>query len=108
MVFQEVHMNETISILTQRRSIRSYSEQEITAEEKQQIIQATLQAPTAGNMMLYTIIEVTDQAIKDQLAVTCDHQPFIAKAPWILLFLADYQRWYDYYRFSGVEKLWKE
>jgi nitroreductase len=97
-------MNETISILTQRRSIRSYSDQEITAEEKKLILQATLQSATAGNMMLYTIIEITDQAIKDRLAVTCDNQPFIAKAPWILLFLADYQRWFDYYRFSGVEK----
>jgi FMN reductase (NADPH)/FMN reductase [NAD(P)H] len=37
--------------------------------------------------------------------VTCDDQPFIAKAPFVLLFLADYQRWYDYYVQSGVEKL---
>ncbi len=97
-------MNETISILTQRRSIRSYSDQVITTEEKNQIIQATLQAPTAGNMMLYSIIEVTDQEIKDRLAITCDDQPFIAKAPWVLLFLADYQRWHDYYQYSGVEQ----
>ena len=101
-------MNETLSILTQRRSIRSYSNEPITEEEKKKIIQATLQAPTAGNMMLYTIIEVNDQIIKDQLAETCDDQPFIAKAPWVLLFLADYQRWYDYYRFSGVEQKCKE
>lgn len=101
-------MNETIKLLTRRRSIRSYSEKEITGEEKQQILQATMQAPTAGNMMLYSIIEVTDQALKDQLAITCDHQPFIAKAPWVLMFLADYQRWYDTYRFSGVEEKCKE
>ena len=30
-------------------------------------------------MMLYSIIEVEDQALKDRLAVTCDNQPFIAK-----------------------------
>ena len=43
-------------------------------------------------MMLYSIIEVEDQALKDRLAETCDHQPFIAPAPYALLCLADYQR----------------
>jgi nitroreductase len=101
-------MNETLRILNNRRSIRLYNEDPITDEDKQQILQAAMRAPTAGNMMLYTIIEVTDQKIKDKLAETCDHQPFIAKAPWVLLFLADYQRWYDYFRFSGVDEKCKQ
>ena len=45
--------------------------------------------------MLYSIIEVESQKLKDKLALTCDNQPFIAKAPLVLLFLADYQKWYD-------------
>jgi FMN reductase (NADPH)/FMN reductase [NAD(P)H] len=59
-------------------------------------------------MMLYTIIEVEDQAMKNQLAHTCDEQPFIAKSPYVLVFLADYQRWYDYYLVSGAEELCNE
>jgi len=55
--------------------------------------------------MLYSIIEVNDQRAKDTLAKTCDNQPFIAKAPWVLLFLADYQRWYDYFIVSGVQEI---
>jgi nitroreductase len=62
-----------------------------------------MRAPTAGNMMLYTIIEVEDQRLKDQLALTCDNQPFIAKAPYVLLFLADYQRWMDLYTGAGCQ-----
>lgn len=54
--------------------------------------------------MLYSIIEVKDQGTKDLLVKTCDNQPFIAKAPLVLLFLADYQRWFDYFHASGVEK----
>jgi len=54
-----------------------------------------MRAPTAGNMMLYSIIEVSDPEMKATLAKTCDNQPFIAKAPWVLLFLADWQRWHD-------------
>ena len=52
--------------------------------------------------MLYSIIEVSDQKTKDKLVKTCDNQPFIARAPYVLLFLADYQRWYDYFIAAGV------
>lgn len=97
-------MNETMNILNKRRSIRLYSDELITDDVKSQILQAAMRAPTGGNMMLYTIIEITDQGLKDQLAKTCDDQPFIAKAPWVLLFLADYQRWFDYFKYSGVEQ----
>jgi len=97
-------MNETLKMLDSRKSVRSYSAQPVTQEEKDLILQTAFRAPTAGNMMLYSIIEVEDQAIKDQLAETCDHQPFIAKAPYVLLFLADYQRWFDYFKYCDVEK----
>lgn len=90
-------MNQIIEELFQRKSVRAYRDEKITSQEKEQIIQAAIQAPTAGNMMMYSIIEIQDQNIKDQLAMTCDHQPFIAQAPLVLLFLADYQKWYDIY-----------
>lgn len=61
-----------------------------------------MRAPTAGNMMHYSIIEVSDQEKKDRLVETCDNQPFIAKAPLVLLFLADMQRWYDYFEHADV------
>jgi len=97
-------MNEVLKIIDGRRSVRAYSKHPITPEEKNLIFSATLRAPTAGNMMLYSIIEIQDQNIKDRLAVTCDHQPFIAKAPLVLLFLADYQKWVDYFNRCGVEQ----
>lgn len=101
-------MNPTLDVLLKRKSVRAYADCPVTPAEKDWILQATLRAPTAGNMMLYTVIEVEDQALKDRLAVTCDNQPFIAKAPYLLLFLADYQRWFDYYLAAGVEELCRE
>ncbi len=98
-------MNDTLRLLLNRRSIRAYEDREISPDERDTILQATLRAPTAGNMMLYSIVEVNDQSLKDTLARTCDNQPFIAKAPLVLLFLADYQRWFDYYMLSGVPEL---
>ncbi len=100
-----MHTNPVIDVILNRKSVRVYEPRPISEEAKQVILAAALRAPTAGNMMLYSIIEVVDQAAKDTLAETCDHQPFIAKAPLVLLFLADYQRWFDYFMWSAVEEL---
>jgi nitroreductase len=98
-------MNQVMEVLMKRKSIRAYEEREISPEVRAEILKATLRAPTAGNLMLYSILEITDQLMKDKLAITCDNQPFIARAPLVWIFLADYQRWYDYFLSSGVEEI---
>jgi nitroreductase len=90
-------------ILKKRVSMRQYAGRDLCEEDVQWIIEGARRAPTAGNMMLYSIIVVKDPVKKQILSETCDHQPFIAKAPLIMIFVADYQRWYDYYQLSGVE-----
>ena len=87
-------MHETIRLLNERKSIRVYEPGPLSPEVKDAILNAAIQAPTAGNMTLYTILDITDQALKDRLSVTCDHQPFIATAPLVLIFCADYHRWF--------------
>jgi len=101
-------MNETLKVIDDRRSLRGYDSREISEEHKKWILHSAFRAPTAGNMMHYSIIEVADQKLKDKLVTTCDNQPFIAKAPLVLLFLADLQRWYDLFEYSGVPDLCKE
>jgi FMN reductase (NADPH)/FMN reductase [NAD(P)H] len=98
-------MNQVMDILMKRKSVRAYEEKEIPAEVRVEILKATLRAPTAGNLMLYSILNITDPAMKDRLAVTCDDQSFIAKAPMVWIFLADYQRWCDYFLASGVPEI---
>ena len=90
-------MNDTLKTIDQRRSTRIYKDEEIKAEDKQAIFDAIINAPTAGNMTLYNVINVTDQSLKDQLAILCDHQPFIAKGKLVLLFVSNPVRWYDSY-----------
>lgn len=86
-------MNEIIKSLHSRKSVRAFEEREISKEDKALILSSALQAPSAGNMTLYTVLDITDQKLKDILSVTCDNQPFIAKAPLVLVFCADYHRW---------------
>ncbi len=90
-------MNETIAVIQNRRSVRAFQDKPIGRDMVDLIINSAMRAPTAGNMMLYSIIEVDDQAMKERLVQSCDNQPFIAKAPLVLLFLADYQRWFDFF-----------
>lgn len=95
-------MTETIRQLFERKSMRAFDGRPILTEDKELILDAALQAPTAGNQVLYAIIDVEDQAIKDSLAILCDNQPFIATAPLVLVFLADCRRWLDCYECAGA------
>lgn len=91
-------MNDIIKSLFDRKSVRAFAEREITPEDKRLILESALQAPSAGNMTLYTILDITDEKLKETLSVTCDNQPFIAKAPMVLVFCADYNRWYELFK----------
>ncbi len=94
-------MNEVLKQLYNRKSVRVFTDKEISNEDKALILRAAVEAPTAGNQQLYTIIDVTDQALKDKLAVSCDNQPFIATAKMVLIFCADCKKWYDAFIDAG-------
>lgn len=93
-------MHEVIDQLLKRRTVRRYDKRPITTEDYACIKQAIMRAPTAGNMTLYSVIDVRDQAIKDALALLCDNQPMIATAPLVLIFLADFEKWICYFTVS--------
>ena len=88
-------MNEILRQLHERKSVRVYEDRPVEKDVKQAILEAAIQAPSAGNMALYTILDITDPELKQSLSVSCDNQPFIATAPMVLVFCADYRRWYD-------------
>jgi len=97
----EFERNPTLDALCARKSVRVFTEEPVPQAVKNALFQAAMQAPTAGNQMLYTILDITDAALKARLADLCDHQPFIADAPVVLVFVADCQRWYDGFAAAG-------
>jgi len=94
-------MNEVLEQIKNRKSVRVFEDRLISEESKNEILKAAFEAPTAGGMMHYSILDITDEELKKKLAVVCDNQPFIAKAPLVLIFLADFQRWYDAFCYGG-------
>lgn len=94
--------NEVLKQLRERKSVRVFEQKDVPQDVKNEILAAAFEAPTAANMMLYTIIDVTDQKIKEELSVLCDHQAFITKAPVVLVFAADYDKWYRIFLAAGL------
>ena len=83
-----------IRSLYERKSVRAFTGEKIPEEAVQEILNAAVQAPTAGNQQLYTILRITDPEKKHRLSISCDNQPFIEEADLILVFLADFRKWY--------------
>ena len=94
-------MNETMTTIMNRKSVRAYTDREISPECREQILRAAAAAPTAGNQQLYTILDIISQELKEKLADTCDHQPFIARGKMVLVFCADFQKWYQAFALAG-------
>ena len=94
-------MNEVIRQLKARKSVRVFEDRPVPGEEKRAILQAAVEAPTAGNQQLYTILDITDQSLREELVRTCDNQPMIARAPLVLIFCADCKKWYDGFTAAG-------
>jgi len=101
-------MQETINLLLSRRSVRSFENKAIDEEQLKLLKTATLRAPSAGNMALYSIVEVNNVQKKQKLSEICDNQDMIAQAPLVWVFLADMQKWVNYfYESEAVEKAQK-
>ena len=77
--------------LLQRRSIRRYERENISAEDMDFIYQAIRNTPTSYNGQQFSVIDITDQQLKEQLyeltgqkqIKTCNH---------FLVFCADYNK----------------
>ena len=76
--------NNLMEIITHRRSIRSYSHDEIESEKIDYILDAFRKAPSAKNLQPWKLILVKDKNKKNDLAIACNNQSFIAEAPLII------------------------
>lgn len=95
---------EFIRVIEQRRSIRSFENRPVEKEILDKLKELTLRAPSGGNMVMYSIVEVNDREKKERLAKICDNQIMIEKAPIVWVYLADMQKWVNYFMESGCKE----
>lgn len=92
---------DVLEVIEARSSTRKFARDPLTDEQRSAVLHAATRAPSAGAMMMYSIIDIRNQETLDQLAVLCDDQPFIATAPWALVFVVDYAKWIDLFERAG-------
>lgn len=81
-----------LDFLKQRRTIRQYTDKAIPAELMTELLEAATQSSNTGNMQAYSVIVTTSNEIKAQLAPAHFNQPMVTKAPAVLTFCADFNR----------------
>jgi nitroreductase len=81
-----------LDTLLQHRTIRKYTDKDISNELLNCILEAGCRASTTGNMQVYSIIVSRDAVMKNKLAGCHFNQPMVEKAPVVLTFCADFNR----------------
>ncbi len=66
-----------------RKSVRSYTDEPVSPEQVETILKAAMAAPSGMNMQPWRFVVVTDQKVKDKLAI--GFNKMIAKAPVVII-----------------------
>ncbi len=78
--------------LNNRKSIRKYSDKEVSDELLKNLLCEAERTPTMGNLQLYSVVVTRSGEMKDKLAPAHFDQPMVKGAPVVLTFCADFRR----------------
>ncbi len=78
--------------LLTRKTIRKYSNQEVSEELLNRLMEEASRTQTMGNLQLYSVVVTRDQKMKEQLAPAHFNQPMVTQAPVVLTICADFNR----------------
>ena len=81
-------MNTFETILT-RRSVRAYQDKPVPAELIDKLLQAAMQAPSAGNAQPWHFVVVTDKKVLAEIPTVHPYGQMIANAPVAIVICAD-------------------
>ncbi|UFJ42615.1 oxygen-insensitive NADPH nitroreductase [Brevibacillus humidisoli] len=85
-------MNSVIQLMQQHRSIRRFKPDQIPPDQVDLILRSAQSASTSSNVQAYSIIGVTDPAMKKELAILVGNQPYVEQCPLFLVWCADLLR----------------
>jgi FMN reductase [NAD(P)H] len=78
--------------LSTRRTIRQYSEREVTEELLNRLMAEAARTQTMGNLQLYSVVVTRSPEMKEKLAPAHFNQPMVKSAPVVLTICADFRR----------------
>lgn len=93
---EPAHLRETddptLALLLDHRSVRAYLPTPLAEGTVETLVAAAQSAPTSSNIQAFSVVAVEDEARKARLALLADNQKHIARAPLLLLWVADLAR----------------
>ena len=81
--FAQDNSQAVLDNILSRKSVRSYTDQDVTPEQVETILKAAMAAPSGMNLQAWRFVVVREQAIKDKLAI--GFNKMIAKAPVVIV-----------------------
>ena len=78
--------------LLTRRSIRKYSDREVSEQLLSRLLNEAARTQTMGNLQLYSVVITRSQEMKERLAPAHFNQPMVTAAPVVLTICADFNR----------------
>ncbi|MEC0171629.1 oxygen-insensitive NADPH nitroreductase [Paenibacillus graminis] len=84
--------NETLELLNRHTSVRQFQDKPVSDEQLAAIIGAGQMASTSSNVQAYSVIAVTEPALKAQLSKLSGNQAYIEQCPVFLVWCADLYR----------------
>jgi len=90
------------SYFSQRRTVRSFTDAEVSDSDIRAMLEAAMHAPTTGNMQLYSVIITRDDEKKKALWPAHFSQPAAVGAKVLLTFCADFNRFVKWCEQSGA------
>ncbi len=91
-----------LDTLKNRRTIRKYSNRDISDELLNKLLEISFRAPTTGNMQVYSVVITRDTDNKKKLAPAHFNQPTVTQAPVVLTFCADFNRFIKWCRYRNA------
>jgi FMN reductase [NAD(P)H] len=85
-------MNETIKLIQDHRSIRSFLDQEVDDTVIDEILKSAQAMPNSINGQQTSVIVIRDKEVKKKIAELTGNQTWIEDAPVFLLFLIDFYK----------------
>jgi len=85
-------MNETLCLLNSHRSDRAFSDEPVSDEALDAIVEAARRAPTSSNAHHVSLVVVRDAPKRARIAELAGGQPWIAKAPVFIAVILDFYK----------------
>ncbi|WP_033376655.1 nitroreductase family protein [Alloscardovia criceti] len=94
--------NPTVDTLLSRRTIRAWTDEEVDADTIETLEKVAQRAATSQFFNAWSAIRITDKAVAIKLA-EIGHQPYIAEAPLLYIFIIDDHRNLSIAREAGIK-----